>query len=133
MIVLTKDMEVGVAKIDAQHKDLVDRLNAITKMGAAAASREETQKTLDLLGKYVITHFTDEEGLQIKCGYPKYDWHKEQHKLFIEEFKKLKQEFDANGHSIKFTLDMTNKIVNWIVKHIKSADVEFGKYYNSKN
>jgi len=131
MIVLTKDMEVGVAKVDAQHKDLVDRLNAITKMGAAAASKEETQKTLDLLGKYVITHFSDEEGLQIKSGYPKYDWHKEQHKLFIEEFKKLNQEFAANGHSIKFTLDMTNKIVAWIVKHIKSADVEFGKYYNS--
>jgi hemerythrin len=128
MIVLTKDMEVGVSKIDVQHKELIDRLNAVISMGAKSVSKEETQKTLDFLGDYIVKHFGDEEVLQKQSGYPKYEWHKGQHKIYIDEFQKLKKEFMANGVSAKFTLDLNNSIVNWIVRHIKTVDVELGKY-----
>ena len=132
MITLSKDMEVGVEKIDTQHRDLIDRLNSIVSMGTRAVSKDETQKTLDLLGEYVLKHFTDEEALQQKHNYPKYGWHKGQHQSFIVEFKKLKAEFAANGHSAAFTIAMNNSIINWIVRHIKSADVELGRYLKSK-
>ena len=131
MIALTKDMETGVAKIDEQHKELINRLNAVTSMGVKAVSKEETEKTLDMLGKYIQKHFSDEEALQKQSGYPKYEWHKGQHQIYVAEFKKLEKEFDANGQSAKFTLDLSNSIINWIVRHIKSVDVEFGKYYNA--
>ncbi len=132
MITLTKDMEVGVPKIDEQHKELVNRLNAVTTMGTTSASKEETQKTLNLLGDYIVKHFSDEEALQRQSGYPKYEWHKGQHQHYVDEFKKLKKEFDTNGASVKFSLDLNNSIITWIVKHIKSVDVEFGKYFRTK-
>jgi len=132
MITLSKDMETGVAKIDAQHKELIDRLNAVTSMGVKSVSKEETQKTLDLLGEYIVKHFRDEEALQKQSGYLKYEWHKGQHQLYITEFQKLKNEFAANGHSAKFTLDLSNSIINWIVRHIKSVDADFGKYYTAQ-
>ena len=132
MIELTKDMEVGVAKIDEQHKELVSRLNAVTSMGASSVSKDETQKTINLLGEYVVKHFSDEEALHKQSGYPKSEWHREQHMIFYSEFEKLKNEFTANGPSVKFTLDLNKSIVNWIVRHIKSADVEFGKYYKTQ-
>lgn len=132
MITLSKDMEVGVPKIDTQHKELVDRLNAVLALGAKSITKEETQKTLDLLGEYIVKHFRDEEVLQKQSGYPKYEWHKSQHQHYIDEFTKLKKEFVANGASAKFTLDLNNSIVNWIVRHIRTVDVEFGKYYQSE-
>ncbi|MDR1703642.1 MAG: hemerythrin family protein [Clostridiales bacterium] len=131
MITLTDSMKVGVPKIDAQHQELVDRLNAVTSMGAKAVSKEETQKTLNMLGDYIVKHFGDEEVLQKQSGYPKYEWHRGQHQIYIGEFQKLKREFDTNGISAKFTLDLNNSIVGWIVRHIKNVDVEFGKYYRS--
>ena len=130
MIALSKDMETGVAKIDEQHRELINRLNEVTSMGVRAVSKEETQKTLNLLGKYIQKHFSDEEALQRQSGYPKYEWHKDQHQIYVAEFDKLEKEFTANGQSAKFTLDLSNSIINWIVRHIKSVDVEFGKYYN---
>jgi hemerythrin len=131
MIALTKDMEVGIPKIDAQHRELVDRLNAVTAMGTKSVSKEETQKTLDLLGEYIVKHFGDEEAMQKQSGYPKYEWHKGQHQLYVAEFMKLKKEFMANGVSALFTLNLNNSIINWIVRHIKTVDVEFGKHYRN--
>ena len=128
MITLSKDMETGITKIDTQHKELVDRINSVTSMGTKAFTKEEAQKTIDLLGDYIVRHFNDEEALQKQSGYPKYEWHKEQHQLYIKEFQKLKQEFTANGYSTKFTLDLSNSIIGWIVKHIKFVDVELGKF-----
>jgi len=128
MVTLSKDMEVGVLEIDTQHMELVNRLNALVSIGHDAASREETQKTLDMLEKYIVKHFTDEEELQRKNNYPEYESHKKMHQVFIDEFEKLKKEFDVNGNSLKFTMDLNNSLINWIVKHIKSADVELGRF-----
>ena len=132
MINLSKDMQVGVLEIDTQHKELIDRLNSLMSMGHDAASKEETQKTLNMLEEYIIKHFSDEEELQRKNNYPEYEAHRKLHQLYINEFEKLKKEFDANGHSLKFTMDLNNSIINWIVKHIKSADVELGKFLKDK-
>ena len=130
MITFSKDLEIGVSLIDEQHKNLVDRLNTITYMGLKSTLKEETQKTIDLLGEYVIKHFNDEEELQKTSGYPKYELHKEQHKLFIKEFIALKKEFETNGNSTKFTSDLSKSVTLWILRHIQGDDYEFGRFYN---
>ena len=139
MITFSKDMEIGVAKIDEQHKELIDRINAITSMGSKCLSKDETQKTLDLLGKYVVEHFGDEEALQKECNYPKYERHKAIHQFFVDDFVKLKEEFakhvasyqSYNDDLFNFTIELNNRIISWIVRHIKNEDVDFGKYYAS--
>jgi len=131
MLTISKDMEVGVAKIDTQHKELVDRINALTKMGTQSVNSDETKKTLDMLGSYVVKHFSDEEALQKQVNYPEYEAHKQLHKNFIGELDKLKKEFDQNGYSAKFTLEISNTVIKWIVSHIKGSDVKFGKFYNA--
>lgn len=125
-------MEVGIAKIDSQHRELIDRINAVTLMGSKSFSKDETQKTLDLLGEYIVKHFADEEALQQQSNYPKYEWHKKQHQIYIDEFNKLKSEFTVNGSSTKFTLALSKSIIAWIVKHIKFADAELGRYLKGK-
>jgi len=131
MLTMSKDLEVGVLEIDTQHMELINRLNALLSMGHGADSREETQKTMDLLEEYIVKHFADEEALQKKNNYPEYESHKKMHQLYIEEFQKLKKEFATSGHSLKFTMDLNNSLINWIVKHIKTADVELGKFLKS--
>jgi hemerythrin len=128
MITLTPDMKTGVAKIDEQHQELVNRINAVVAMGTQAVSKEETQKTLDFLGEYIIKHFSDEQSLQRQCkGYTKYEWHKGQHDQYIATFKKLEEEFAETGPTAQFTVKLNSSIINWIINHIKTVDVEFGK------
>jgi hemerythrin len=133
MLSLLKDMETGVEKIDMQHRELIDRINNLLAVSAKAISEEETQKTIDYLGEYVVKHFGDEEELQINSKYPKYPEHKEKHTLFVNDFVNLKNEFAGNCNSMEFTMKLNSSLINWIVKHIKGDDVEFGKYYKAQN
>ncbi len=132
MLELTKDMLLGIPQIDEQHRELVRMLNATQSSGFGKSSAAEIQKALDFLGSYIVKHFTDEEVLQMKSRYPKFEWHKEQHKAFIEDFKKLRQEFMANGVSAKFTLTLNQKVIGWVVRHIQQVDIEFGKFYQAQ-
>ncbi|MCL1889072.1 MAG: hemerythrin family protein [Desulfovibrionaceae bacterium] len=133
MIIITKDMETGVVKIDKQHIELIRRINDVVLIGTKSVSKEEMQKTIDFLDEYIVEHFKDEEELQIQCNYNKYGSHKEKHQSFISYFQKMKGEFSANGPSAVFTADLNNYVINWIVSHIKNTDVEFGRFYNKKN
>ena len=131
MMELSKNLLVGVKKIDEQHQELVNRINAVTGMGLKAASKEEIQKTLDLLSEYVVKHFRDEEALQEQSNYPKREEHKLMHKAYLAKIDELKNEFAANGTSPRFSLSLSESVISWIVKHIKFADADFGKFYNS--
>jgi hemerythrin len=124
-------MEVGVAKVDEQHKELIDRINMLTAMDIKSISHDEAQRTLNLLGDYIVKHFADEEVLQKQCAYPEYEWHKKQHQIYVQEFDGLRKEFADNGASAKFCSHLNKSIINWIVTHIKDVDVVFGKYYKA--
>ncbi len=128
MLTITDKLRVGVAKIDEQHQILFDRINALTDMGLKSFEKAETEKTLDLLTNYTVFHFGDEEVLQRQYNYPKHEWHKGQHQHFVDGLKKLKAEFAANGPSAKFTMDVNNLVIKWLVNHIEVVDVELGKF-----
>ena len=135
MINFDKNMEVGVKLIDDQHQELISRINVFVGLGVKSFSSDETRKMLDSLGDYIKKHFSDEEKLHLSVKFPEAAWHKSQHELYIKEFEALYNEYNENGISAAFTLKLTNSIIGWIVKHIKSADVQFGKFHKaaSKN
>ena len=133
MIQFTPDLMTNVAKIDEQHKELFNRLNTVIQLGGKSYGKEETEKTLDFLGQYIIKHFAEEEYLQRRSNYSKYDWHKGQHQQYVNEFQRLKAEYLKRGISPMFTLQLHNYMIKWIVRHIKNDDVEFGRHINMQN
>ena len=126
-ITFTKDLEMGIKIIDEQHHELINRINALASCHSFAPA--EVQKTIDLLSEYVGKHFADEQDLHIKTNYPKKDEHKLLHQEFTNDFEKMKNNFSKNDDIFKFSLDLTQFIVAWAIRHIKVADVEFSIYY----
>ena len=132
MIKFTPDLETNVPHIDEQHRELFKRINSVVALGERSVSKEETDETLNLLGAYIHKHFGDEEELQRKSGYPKYEWHCGQHRQYVESFGQIKAEYEKNGPSLDFTLRLNKSIIDWIIKHIRSADRELGIFINEK-
>lgn len=130
MFFLNEDMEIGIAKIDDQHKELFDGLNRLVSISIRPdVNEEEMYKHLDFLEAHIICNFADEEALQKQSGDPKHEHHKKQHQIFLNEFYKLKNEFMENGISAKFSAKLDKSIINGIVTHIKNNDMEFARHY----
>ncbi|MCL2609370.1 MAG: hemerythrin family protein [Treponema sp.] len=129
-IEFTQELVTGMPAVDEQHKELIRRINDIVLAGDASTGKEETDRLIDFLGDYIVEHFEDEEKLQRKSGYPKYEWHHGLHQEYIAEFRKMKEEYGRNGPSLSFTLALNNSIIGWIIRHIRTVDRELGEFIN---
>jgi hemerythrin len=92
-----EDLKIGVDQIDNQHKELISRIDGLFEACNNGKGKEEVLNVVDYLGEYVVTHFSDEEALQRKYGYPEYDMHKQLHTQFIKDFGVLKNNLNEGG------------------------------------
>lgn len=133
MAILWKDdLSIGVDQIDNQHKELIARIDGLFEACNNGKGKEEVLKVIDYLGEYVVTHFSDEEVLQKKYGYPEYDNHKKMHTQFIKDFEVLKGNLDKDGVSPSLIIKMNKLLIDWLLNHIKKADKALGTYIKSK-
>ena len=113
----------GNRMIDAQHKELIDRIRNFVVAFQNGDSKVKAIKMLDYLDEYTDFHFKEEEALQEKAGYPERDRHHEKH----EEFKKTIQELheylrDSEGPTEQFSELVQKNVVDWLFGHIKTFD-----------
>jgi hemerythrin len=119
------EYDTGIAEIDLQHHfflALIKRLNAELATCTDARYRE---RLLDELAKYALFHFTSEENLMIKFGYPDFDRH---HRLHLELIDELS--WRAQGKSHESFLDF---LVTWFLKHTVEEDRHIGKFVRDQN
>ena len=133
MIEFTPDLMMNVPLVDEQHMALVTRLNEIVTMGTAAGSKEEIEKNLLFLGNYAVKHFTDEENLQIRVHYPKYEQHRKLHQQFVEDYKKFVADYRENGSSTTFMIQLNRVVIRWIAQHISEADLDIARHIQTNN
>lgn len=127
-----EDLSIGVEQIDSQHKELIGRIDDLFEACNNGKGKEEVLKVIDYLGEYVVTHFSDEEGLQKKYGYPEYNNHKQMHTQFIKDFEVLKGNLDKDGVSPSLIIKMNKLLIDWLLNHIKKVDKELGAFIKSK-
>lgn len=120
--------EIGIKQIDMQHKALFDKINDLLEACNSKKGKEEVINTINFLGDYVVTHFSDEEKLQRESGYPEYANHKAAHDKFIKDYENIKARFEQEGVSLNFVITVNKVVIDWLIKHIGSADKAFGDY-----
>jgi hemerythrin len=123
-----ENLSVGVDAIDNQHKELIKRVNVFYAALKAGNNKDETLKVLDFLSRYVVSHFRDEEALQVKYKYPKYNEHKKLHKDFLETVVGVKKDIETNGVTSAGSTMIAMTVSNWLVNHIGVQDKEIGKF-----
>ncbi|HWR62333.1 MAG TPA: hemerythrin family protein [Clostridia bacterium] len=127
------DLSIGVPQIDNQHKELIKRIDGLFEACNKGQGKAEVMKVTDYLGQYVVTHFSDEEALQKKYGYPDYNNHKQLHTQFIKDFETLKDSMDRDGVSPALVIKLNKLLIDWLLNHIKKADRALGDYIKNKN
>lgn len=127
------NLAIGIEAIDAQHKSLFSRLNQVAAAMNTSQEEKSVASTLDFLIKYTDYHFSKEEEYMEKYKYPGINEQKEKHDEYRKLLTEMEQEFIEDGATKNLANAINTLLGNWLIKHIKGMDLEFGKFLKEKH
>lgn len=131
MIIWKKEYNVGVESIDNQHKKLVNIINELKEGVDQSKQGEVLKDILPRLVNYTKVHFSDEEKIMEKAGYPELHLHKAQHKILINQVIEVLENLKSGKSNV--SEDLFEFLKHWLIKHVLDHDKEFGYYLSDKN
>ncbi len=124
----------GNETIDAQHKELIERIAKLITCCEQNGGKLEAIKVLDFLSDYVEYHFSAEEKLQEEAEYPGIAEHKEKHAEFKQAVKELYEMLEeVEGPTEEFVNAVKKNVLDWLLVHIKGFDCSVASYINMKS
>ena len=130
----TDELITGNALIDAQHKELIDKINDLVRTCENGDGKVKAMKTLNYLDEYTEFHFTQEEALQEEIGYPGLEQHKVKHQEFVSAVKELFEMLEEQeGPTDAFVAQVNKNVIEWFYNHIQGFDRSVAEYKNLKN
>ncbi len=121
---------LGIQQIDQQHRQLVNLTNRIYEAMKSGKGNQAVAPILNELTRYTQTHFTTEETLFRRHNYPGARAHKQEHDLFVQQVKRLKQEFQRGGSG--FSIKLANFLKAWLIDHIMKTDREYVSFLKER-
>ena len=123
----TDDLATGIAKIDAQHRELYRAVSSLHE--AMRQDRlDEVPVTLEFLGSYVVEHFATEEEEMAQASYPDLAGHHAIHREFVEEFLRYQQRFEVEGVTASLVVELSHWLVEWLRNHVRRTDGAMALY-----
>ncbi len=129
-IVWDKILSIGVDEIDEDHRKLIHIFNILNHAVAEKASPEYLAACLDELIHCTVWHFSHEERLMLKHGYPASAEHKTEHRELIESARELQQAILQADKTIAD--EQLQFLERWLTEHILTADGRLGEYLFAK-
>lgn len=110
---------VNISQVDQEHRHLFALVKAL--------DLETVESTIEELLDYVVLHFTNEQALMEKSGYPAF----EQHLKLHEDFGAHVADFLGNGDpwTEERVQELRRFLNKWLIGHIMTHDLRFGKWY----
>lgn len=125
-------MSTGVARIDAQHKELILHINKLTTALHAQRGPNELKPILDFLAKYAVQHFKEEEACmdQYKCPFAGNN--RRAHEEFLKKFTALKADLETKGATAMLAVKVETELNNWLKGHIMGVDCKLKACVNDR-
>jgi hemerythrin len=122
----------GVDDIDAQHRELFDRIRALLEALRSRRGREEVVRLLEFLGAYAVDHFATEEREMEATAYPRLEGHRAEHRQFVKELEILRHELKTEGPTSRFAIRVGNRVTEWLREHIYRTDRLLGEWLRAQ-
>ena len=130
LITWSDRLKVGIERIDKQHHQLVDLLNALHAEMLAGRGMQSVGEVLSNLIQYTRTHFATEERLFTQHAYPQAEAHKQQHDKLAEKAVALHRQV-VNGE-VTLSLETMHFLKDWLTNHILKTDMAYKPFFASK-
>jgi hemerythrin-like metal-binding protein len=124
-------LSVGDAKIDGEHKNLIQRVNDLNTGLVAQASREEILRLIQRVLDTATSHFASEEQLLRDRGYPNADQHRRIHERITAEFYGAMDDFASTPSDLTWLIKGLN-ISRALMEHLAREDMKYRDFFFSR-
>lgn len=124
---------IGVEKIDCQHRQLLVKLNEFFDACTNQKGKEKIEETLRFLKEYTIEHFGSEEQLMADIEFPELAEHRKIHAEFVQTVLELEESVKTKGVSVLSTIKLNRTLTDWLLTHISKCDQLIGDCIAGKN
>lgn len=114
---------IGIDPLDREHRHLFSLVMQL--------KRSTVEQTVEQLLDYVVTHFTHEQEAMEASGYPAFEQHLAQHEAFASEIADYLM--GSDGWTEARVHDLRRFLNKWLIGHIMTHDMRFGKWLTAKN
>ncbi len=121
---------VGIRRMDRQHRQVLAILNDLYNLDSRQVRREKLGRIFDRLRYYIQRHFWEEEALMRANGYPGYELQKLEHHRFIDQVCAYQQDF-VKGRRLA-EINLFNAVWDWFAGHILRVDKEYGPFFRDR-
>ncbi len=122
-----KSFEVGIPKIDSQHRKLVDLINLLATAIVESGRLPDVQALFGQLMEYAANHFGDEERFMAVCSLPEDEIirHRKEHHGFVEKVQEIMQRPDLLQTEI--SEKVLEFLTTWLITHILGSDMKIAQ------
>ncbi|QWV94968.1 bacteriohemerythrin [Geomonas oryzisoli] len=122
----SESLEVGISKVDEQHKRLIQLMEELDRAIRNNESADVVEDVLTNLFNYAQAHFAVEEELFRTHKYPEMALHELEHQRFIAKAFAFKERLSSKRPGL--ALELLNFLSSWVLNHIELTDKRYSKY-----
>jgi hemerythrin len=116
---------VGIPELDREHQQLVAMINKLHDAMKSGQGKGTLPQVINDLADYALKHFSHEEQLMEKCGYPDLARHKTAHAEFALQVTGY---IDQVNNGTLQAMALMKVLQEWLVSHIMQVDKNYGPF-----
>jgi hemerythrin len=119
-----ESLVLGFDEIDNQHRSIFEHFEKLSEAAEQGKSKEIIEEMAIFLFDYAQLHFATEDKIMAEYGYPKIEVQRHEHGDFTQDSNKLKKRIEQEGATREVAIEVTGKLLRWIIQHIRKHDME---------
>ena len=129
-ILWTENFSVGVARLDDQHKRLVQMINRLIAEPRLTTESETISSLLSEMTSYARKHFSAEEELLRRHHYPRLEEQVAEHQAFQKKTTDFCSATMLHVRVVPETL--LHYLSDWLVHHILKTDMAYKPFFREQ-
>lgn len=127
LITWQDSFSVGVDLVDNDHKLLVSLIKQLNDAVEGGQGREVVGSVLNVLIEYTESHFSREERLMEKGGYPDLPAHRKHHEKLCAQVREMVDQY-KRGETETLDRHILEFLSDWLTGHILGVDMQYRPY-----
>ncbi|MBF0280714.1 MAG: hemerythrin domain-containing protein [SAR324 cluster bacterium] len=131
MVELSKSFELEIETLDNDHKELVTMANEISALLDQGNSGDCKDRLAQFI-RFAKAHFSREERLLLKVGYPNVEKHHRHHKELDLKMEHMLEFAESAGLNEQARESLKKELVFFIMDDVITTDLDFKDFVKSK-